>query len=334
MASEFLNFYQLFKGTIANQPIVPLAIVGPAALAGAAWFSAKTQLPYDLTLIRALVGAHITIAIKEKRGEINLFYALEQHATTKSTADNTFLVYEGKTWTFKEIYDTVLKYGTWLKTTYAVAPREVVAMDFMNSPQFVFMWLGLWSIGAIPAFINYNLTEDPLLHSLKSSTARLLFVDPEVKHQFSQKVTDALSSPQARDGKGPIQTVYFDAALEQKILSLDGVREPDLARTAMRLDTCLLIFTSGTTGLPKPANVSWQKIRLLTGFVPKWLGQKKTDRYYTVSLACSFRMLDSLIESVHASLSLLCGFHGLLHFSCDQQHYNHRPPLLHTNLLA
>lgn len=262
--------------------LVPLAIAGPAALAGAAWVSAKTQLPYDWTLITGLAGATIKMASKERRDRVNLFYTLEQHATTKITADHPFLVYEGKSWTYKEAYDTVLKYGTWLKKEHAVASREIVAMDFMNSPYFVFMWLGLWSIGAVPAFINYNLSGDPLLHSIKTSTARILFVDEEIRHQFTPEVTDILASPEARNGKGPVQIVHFNAALEGQILATDGVREPDHSRTAERLDLALLIFTSGTTGLPKAGFVSWQKITMLSAFVPRWLGMRKTDRYYTV----------------------------------------------------
>jgi len=266
---------------------VPLAIAGPAALAGAAWLSAKTQLPYDLALITGLTGTSIRIATKEKRDRLNLFYALEQHATTKSTANHPYLMYEGKSWTYKEVYEIALKYGSWLKQKYAIAPREVVAMDFMNSPWFIFLWFGLWSIGAVPALINYNLTGDPLLHSVKTSTTRILFVDEEIKKQFTPEVEDTLASAKARDGKGPVQVVHFNSALEKHILSFDGVREPDQSRTAVRLDLALLIFTSGTTGLPKAGFVSWQKIHLLTGFVPGWLGLKKTDRYYTVSLSSS-----------------------------------------------
>ena len=213
---------------------------------------------------------------------MNFFYELERQATTKSSANREFLVYQDKSWTFKEVYEIAIKFGTWLKITYAIAPREVVAMDFMNSPLFVFLWMGIWSIGATPAFINYNLTGDPLIHSVKASTARVLFVDEEIKHQFSEEVVDKLGAPNVRDGKGSIQIVYFNAALEQEILSVKGVREPDLSRKAGRLDIAILIFTSGTTGLPKPGVVSWQKCLLITGFVPLWLGLKTSDRFYTV----------------------------------------------------
>lgn len=235
-------------------------------------------------MARALIGARLKISLKEKRDKVNLFYVLEQHATTKATATHPFLVYEGNTWTFQETYQIVLQYGTWLKTTHGIAPKEVVAMDFMNSPQFVFLWLGLWSIGAVPAFINYNLSGDPLLHCIKASTARLVIVDPEVKAQFTPEVTDTLASAEAREGKGAIEVIHFDAATEQHILALQGSREPDSSRSAMRLDLALLIYTSGTTGLPKPGFVSWQKILLLAGYVPTWLGMKTSDRYYTVSV--------------------------------------------------
>ena len=262
---------------------VPLAIAAPAALAAAAYVTAKTQLNYDIVLIRGLINAHASVALRDRKGRVNLFYELERQATTKSSANREFLVYQDKSWTYKEVYDISIKFGTWLKKTYAIAPREVVAMDFMNSPLFVFLWMGIWSIGATPAFINYNLTGDPLIHSVRSSTARIVFVDEEIKHQFSQEVVDKLGATDVRDGKGSIQIVHFDAALEQEILSVQGVREPDLSREAGRLDTAILIFTSGTTGLPKAGIVSWQKCLLITGFVPPWLGLKTSDRYYTVS---------------------------------------------------
>ena len=313
---------------------MPVAIAGPAALAGAAWFSAKTQLGYDLTLMRGLFGAQINQSILENRDKINVFYDLERHAADKTTANREFLVYQGQIWTFVQAYDIVLKYGTWLKTTYAIAPKEVVAMDFMNSPQFVFIWLGLWSIGAAPAFINYNLTGEPLLHSIRSSTARILFIDPDVKHQFTQQVTDILDSPQARKGRGPVQTVYLEQTLEQQILATTGTREPDSSRSAVRLDLAALIFTSGTTGLPKPGFVSWQKVRMLSGFVPTWLGLKKTDRYYTVGASPVICSMLLILIPVHAPLSYL---RRLPRLYCVLSHIEHlcpRPSLLHQDFLA
>ena len=277
-------------------------------LAGTAWLNAKTQFSYDVKLIRALLNAQVQLATGERRDRISPFYSLEQHATTKSTADHAFLMYQGRTWTYKEAYDIVLKYGTWLKIRYAIVPREVVAMDFMNSPTFIFLWLGIWSLGAIPAFINYNLSGNPLLHSVKTSTARILFVDQKVKSRFTDDVTGTLESANARDGKGPVETIFFDAAVEKQIMDTEAVREPDSSRSAVRLDMALLIFTSGTTGLPKPATVSWQKIHLLTGFMPSWFGLLKSDRYYTcMPLYHSSAALVGLCTSMVSGSTLVLG---------------------------
>lgn len=263
----------------------PLAVAGSAALiAGTAWLNAKAQLFYDYNLLSSLIIGSITISRAERKDQVNLFYLLEKHATTRSTASAPFLVYNSKTWTFREVYDIVLQYGTWLKTNYAIQPKEVVALDFMNCPQFIFLWFGLWSLGACPALINYNLTGQPLLHCIKTSTARILFVDEEVKSRFTQDVLNAVAAPEFRNGNGAVQIVEFNRGTETRILAEKGLREPNSSRAGAQLhDMANLIYTSGTTGLPKPAVVSWNKIRLGGGFAALFLGLKNDDRFYTVS---------------------------------------------------
>lgn len=261
---------------------LPLAIAAPATLAGAAWLNAKTHLADDLNRLSKLVRSTVDVAIREKRNRVNIFYVLEKHATTKCTANRTFLVYEGKDWTYAEVYELVLKYGTWLKKNYDIAPKEVVAVDFINSPHFIFIWFALWSLGALPAFLNYNLTGQPLLHCIRISTARIVFVDEEVSAQFTPVMLDAVASPKFRDGKGPVQVVIFDEAVEQQILAVDGKREPDASREGVRAyDMSSLIYTSGTTGLPKAAIITWNKALAGPTFVSIWLGMKPSDRFYT-----------------------------------------------------
>ena len=217
-----------------------------------------------------------------KRDRINLFYVLESHAFGKASANRPFLMYQGQQWTYREAYDIVLRYGVWLKASLGVRKGDVVAMDFMNGPWFVYLQLGIWSIGAIPAFINYNLTGDSLLHCVKTSGAKLLLVDEELRPRFTENVLDTLSSPAARDGKGPVEVVMFTPELEAEVMSTRGAREPDGSRDGPRPpDMAILIFTSGTTGMPKPAIVSWKKCLLGGWFMSFWIGMKKSDRYYT-----------------------------------------------------
>lgn len=265
--------------------LVPLTIAAPALLAGAAWLNAKTQLSYDLRLVASLTRASLTTVLNEKRDRLNLFYYLEKHATTRNTAGSSFIVFNGKEWTFKEVYDIVLRYGTWLEKTFAIAPGEVVAIDFMNSAHFVFIWLALWSLGARPAFINYNLSGTPLLHCIKTSTAKVVLVDEKSKAQFTLEVLEAVASPKFRGGRGPVEVVFFNGALEQQILAEEGKRQPDSVRSGVQAhEMACLMFTSGTTGLPKAAIVSWHKSTVAAKFV-SLLMTKPNDRFYSVSLS-------------------------------------------------
>lgn len=264
---------------------VPLTIAAPALLAGAAWLNAKTQFSYDLRLVASLTRATFTAVLNEKRDRVNLFYYLEKHATSTNTARRSFIVFNGKEWTFKEVYDIVLKYGTWLKKTFAIAPGDVVAIDFINSAHFVFIWMALWSLGARPAFINYNLMGKSLLHCIKTSTTRVVLVDEKSKAQFSSEVLEAVASPNFRNGKGPVEVVFFSEELEQQILAGEGKREPDSVRSGVQAhEMACLLFTSGTTGLPKAAIVSWHKCTVGGKFVSLMM-TKPNDRFYSVGLS-------------------------------------------------
>jgi acyl-coenzyme A synthetase/AMP-(fatty) acid ligase len=250
-----------------------LALAAPAVLAGLAYLDARTGLSYDWGWLSGGMYSQFLTALREKRDRLNVFYRLEDHALGKQ-ANTVLLIFEGRQWTYKEVYQTALKYGTWLKTRYNIKPKEVVAMDFVNSEKFVFIWLGLWAIGAKPAFINYNLTEKALAHCIRVSTARLILVDLNIKDNVTQEVQDELPN---------VQFQIFDPKLEAEAISTEGIREPDDVRTDDKSHNMgILIYTSGTTGLPKGAIVSWKKILVGAGIVPPWMGMTKRDVFYTV----------------------------------------------------
>src|SRR5438045_897172 len=50
----------------------------------------------------------------------------------------------------------------------------------MNKPNFLLTWLGLLCIGAIPAFINYNLSSTSLMHCISISNSKFVIFDSEI----------------------------------------------------------------------------------------------------------------------------------------------------------
>ncbi|KAK7178946.1 hypothetical protein DPSP01_010354 [Paraphaeosphaeria sporulosa] len=181
-----------------------------AATAGIAYLNGRYGLSYDYGILSSLIVAQIRARLAERNDKLNLFYELEAQAKS-SNRQRPWIIsgHSGETWSYAEAYEIVLKYGTWLKSK-GVQKEEVVAMDFMNSEVFIWVWYGLWSIGAKPAFINYNLTGAPLFHTVRTSTARLLLVDQNSQENFKESVMaeHGFATVPATAGQQDNQAVY------------------------------------------------------------------------------------------------------------------------------
>jgi acyl-CoA synthetase (AMP-forming)/AMP-acid ligase II len=254
---------------------VPLPLAIPAAAAGAAYLNARASVFYDAHMLRSAAPSFLSLLWNEYRGRLNSFYRLESLATSKVSADRPFLLFDDEKHTYAQTYDYVLRYGHWLKTQMGVKKGDIVALDFQNTAQFVFLFMALWAIGAKPAFINYNLSGKALIHCLKRANTRLVLVDPNI----AQNVGD-----DARRELPDVQFAVFGSKLAADAVASDPVRYPDELRGQEKVqDMAILIYTSGTTGLPKAAVVSWGKIFMTGAFTSRLMGTKVTDTYYIVS---------------------------------------------------
>ncbi|EGP91248.1 unnamed protein product [Zymoseptoria tritici ST99CH_1A5] len=268
-------------------PKLPLAASVPAAAAGLAYINAKYGVNNDIWTIWAAISFQIYLGRLEKADRVNTFYRFEELAKDPKSASRPFLIVPqadnapaGRTeWTYAEAYDTVLKYARWLKETHGVQKNEVIAMDFTNKPQFIWIWFALWSLGAIPAFINSNLEGNAFTHCVKVSTTRLLILDPAIEHILTEEARQQFT---ADDKARAVEIQLLQPDVEVQIQGGLPYRAPDEARSGALKDTpSLLIYTSGTTGLPKAANVAWSKPSSGYLFFSRALGLKVDDRYYT-----------------------------------------------------
>lgn len=263
---------------------VPVKYAAPAIATLLAYLNARWSFFYDYQLVSTLIAITLKVKLAARQDRLSLFYILEKHALAPKSANRPFIVYNGKTWTYHEAYQTVLRYGQYFRQTLGIKPKEIVALDFMNSANFIFIWLGLASIGGVPAFINYNLSGKPLTHCVKVSTARVLIADEEIRGNFTDEQIAQFKSPDFRDGKGGVDVLFLTREIENQILQMPAIREEDSVRSAPEpKNMALLIYTSGTTGNPKPAIVSLQKCWAGSTFIGHWLKLRQDDRVFTVS---------------------------------------------------
>ncbi|KAG7141625.1 Fatty acid transporter protein like [Verticillium longisporum] len=252
---------------------VPLAVALPGAAAGAAYLNARMSLWYDVHLVQCALPATLSALWRERTDRLSPFYVLERHAQNKSSADRAFIIFEGKSWTYAQVYENVLRYGAWLRERHGVKPKDIVAVDFQNSDVFIFIWFGLWSIGAKPAFMNYNLTGSALAHCIKTATTSLVLVDPLVASNVNQEVRSELEA---------VTFVEFDPTTLAGIAATEPRRYPDADRSEDKYQNiAILIFTSGTTGMPKPAIVSWAKCIVGGIFTSRFISNSTNDVFYT-----------------------------------------------------
>jgi len=299
---------------------IPLTLAAPAAAASLAYLRAKTSWPNDYGLLKATIVGALYVRNCVKNDRVNLFYELEKHALDTKTRDRSFLAIpphipkevstpadlkglQATELSYKHVYETVLKFAAWLKQEHGVNKGDMVAIDFTNKPQFVYLWFALFSLGAKAAFINTNLRGKALLHCVKACEAKLFIVDPAIEEALTEEVRQELG--------GSVRAVVLDPVTDGLILAAKGLRVPDAERGGNQMtDTAVLIFTSGTTGLPKPAVVPWKKFLLSGRTVSNWLGIKSTDRYYTaMPLYHSSATILNISVVLHAGATTILSHH-------------------------
>lgn len=260
-------------------PSIPVALSAAAgAVAGSAYLNARLSLAHDLLFFRTIGSTLFKLFLAARADRINAFYVLEKQALDKATAAaRPLLLFEGKSYTYAETYERVLRYGAWLRERYGVREGHIVALDFENSDAFVFLWFALWAVGAKPAFINYNLQGAALTHCLRESTAKLAIVDPRVAGSIIDGVRQELPD---------VSFVVFAPEVEAEAGRQEAVRYPDAVRSEDDyVAMAILIYTSGTTGLPKPAVVSWAKVYVGAMMSCQGTGMAPGDVIYTVRLS-------------------------------------------------
>lgn len=154
-------------------------------------------------------------------------------------------------------------------TALGVKPGQVVALIGKNSPDYLATLLGISRVGATASLINYHLEGQPLAHALSSSRARVVLSEGA----FLDAARAASSGARVLSFRG--------GELEERMQRVPGRAFP---RVQVGSDTDFVyIFTSGTTGLPKPCRVTHARAVLAgAGFGPLLFEMSAGDKLYSV----------------------------------------------------
>ncbi len=179
--------------------------------------------------------------------------------------------------TYGELTARANQYARWA-LGQGLAKGDVVCLLMANQPEYFAIWLGITSVGGIVALLNTNLTGVSLAHCIDTVGPKHLIVGAEL--------LDSLSTTQPHFATRPaVWTRGVERAPFRQIddhvdhqsaaaLSADERREVTIA------DRALYIFTSGTTGLPKAANISHARVMQWSHWFAGMMGVEPSDRMY------------------------------------------------------
>src|ERR1700737_2843461 len=138
-----------------------------------------------------------------------------------------------------------------------------VGIDMTNKPEFIFVWLGFLSMGAVPVLINFNLTSRSLMHCIKAADVSTLIFDSEIASNVKD-IKEDISAANKRyicwvdPADMSADLSWSECVYDHVLASQSAQRPPESLRAGFKpTDLHMLMFTSGTTGLPKPANVTF-----------------------------------------------------------------------------
>jgi long-chain acyl-CoA synthetase len=178
----------------------------------------------------------------------NLAIMLRESANT--APDKRFLRFPSGAFSYAEVDDASGRCAAALRR-HGLQPGEKVAVQLANVPEFVIGYFGILKAGLAMVPLNPLLKTDEIAYQLSDSDARLIVTH----HRLAGEVAPAAARAETsvvvvgRSSEDwPIATIPFEQLLS-------GTADDDIWPGSSD-DTAVLLYTSGTTGRPKGAQLS------------------------------------------------------------------------------
>ena len=177
-----------------------------------------------------------------------------------SYPDRIALLFEGQTWTYREL-DAQSSQAAGMLAADGLSAGDRIALYLPNVPGFAIAYLGILKLGAIAVSISTGWKHDELHYVLKNCQARAVVTTPDLREHVPA---------------GSVERIYVcDEAFAAALASADRLSGP---RAMEPGDPAVIVYTSGTTGRPKGAVLSHSNVVKNIEAKRRYLGIRADDR--------------------------------------------------------
>ncbi len=218
----------------------------------------------------------------------------KQHAGSRPDAEAIIHWVAGEKpvrWTFRALFDTAVKFAVHLNNN-GIGRNAVCAIIIRHNPYFYPLYMGISSLGAIPAVLAYP---NPRLHPDKfrqgiESMSQRSGLDWILTEEDLAPVVAPLAERKESTIRGLMFPLNWDleAADAGSFIPAEGIRDTD---------PFLLQHSSGTTGLQKPVLLSHRAVLEHVEHYARSIGQTEQDKvvswlplYHDMGLIAAFHL--------------------------------------------
>jgi len=176
------------------------------------------------------------------------------------TPDDLAIVDAGKmphrTFTYSDLNNRANRLANWLRDGAGIQPGDRIAVLAHNGVEFLDLFFACGKLGAILAGLNWRLHWRELGQLIDTTQPKVLLYSDDFKEavQHISAQPTSLTHLLHIDGSGIAGSRSYEKTLAESVL------RPVMTETVTDEDIACLIFTGGTTGLPKAAQISHRMI--------------------------------------------------------------------------
>lgn len=240
-------------------------------------------------------------------------------AQVTSRPDAVALRYFGESTSFRRLDELSDALASWLRER-GVAPGDRVSLLYQNAPEFVAVLLAAWKIGAIPTPSNPAYRRGELAGVFADARPAAVFCEVGCLAEVSAALESAdlssiplvVSRPHSgAPGVTDTEAEFSPGALRFEDLVAEYAGRSGSASQADG-DIGALLYTSGTTGLPKGALLRNSSLAFNAEALARWCGLDEDSRILAIA---PFFHITGLV--CHIAAAFASGAELVLHYRFD-----------------